>query len=135
MARPSRLPAPAEELVLSALQTNKQPLSALAILDKVNQFGINSSTIVYRALDLLIKNGTVHKINELNSFVACNCDDDHHHEVSILTVCRDCKRVDELHGHDVIHHFSKLRSFGVNLVKSAIVELPVICDRCALELR
>ena len=130
MARPSSLPAPAEELVLTALRDNQKPMSALTILSQVNQFGINSSTIVYRALDLLIKNGTVHKINELNSFVACNCEADHHHDVSLLTVCRDCKSVEELHNHDVIHHFSKLKTFGVNLVKSAIVELPIICNRC-----
>lgn len=130
MARPSSLPAPAEELVLSALRKSKMPLSAYDILEKVNKFGIKSSPIVYRALETLMKNGTAHKINELNAFVACACTADHHHDVSVLTVCHGCKRVDELHDHAVIHHLTKLRKLHVNLSKSAVVELPVTCKNC-----
>lgn len=131
MARPSSLPAPAEELVLGVLRKSKQPLSAYAILEKVNKFGIKSSPIVYRALETLMKNGTVHKINELNAFVACACTADHTHDVSVLTICQDCKRVDELHDHAVIHHLTKLRKLHVNLTHAAVVELPVTCETCA----
>lgn len=130
MARPSSLPAPAEELVLGALRKSKKPLSAYDILEKVNKFGIKSSPIVYRALEVLMQNGTAHKINELNAFVACACTTDHHHDVSVLTVCKGCKRVDELHDHAVIHHLTKLRKLHVNLTKSAVVELPVTCENC-----
>lgn len=131
MARPSSLPAPAEELVLSALRKSKKPLSAYDILEKVNKFGIKSSPIVYRALEVLMKNGAAHKINELNAFVACACTADHQHDVSVLTICQDCKLVEELHDHAVIHHLTKLRKFRVNLTKSAVVELPVTCQNCA----
>ncbi len=130
MARPSTLPKPADALVLSCLQKNGQPMSAYAILEKVKKFGIKSSPIVYRALETLMKNGSAHKINELNAFVACACTADHHHDVSVLTVCKGCKRVDELHDHAVIHHLTKLRKLHVNLSKSAVVELPVTCENC-----
>lgn len=130
MARPSSLPAPAEELVLSALRKSKTPLSAYDILEKVNKFGIKSSPIVYRALEALMKNGAAHKINGLNAFVACACTADHHHDVSVLTVCKGCKRVDELHDHAVIHHLTKLRKLHVNLSESAVVELPITCEKC-----
>jgi Fur family zinc uptake transcriptional regulator len=130
MARPSNLPAPAEDLVLGALRKSKLPLSAYAILEKVNKYGIKSSPIVYRALEVLTKRGTVHKINELNAFVACACTADHHHDVSVLTVCQDCKRVDELHDHAVIHHLTKLRKLHVNLSAAAVVELPITCVDC-----
>lgn len=130
MARPSSLPAPAEELVLGCLRKSKKPMSAYDILEKVDKFGIKSSPIVYRALGSLVKKGTAHKINELNAFVACACTADHHHDVSVLTVCQDCKRVDELHDHAVIHHLTKLRKLHVNLRKAAVLELPVTCDSC-----
>lgn len=130
MARPSSLPAPAEELVLGALRKSKTPLSAYDILEKVNKFGIKSSPIVYRALEALMKNGKAHKINELNAFVACACEADHHHALSVLTICRDCKKVNELHNHDVIHHMEKLRTFDVNLTASAVIELPITCENC-----
>ncbi len=131
MARPSSLPAPAEELVLGALRKSKKPLSAYDILEKVKKFGIKSSPIVYRALEVLMKNGSAHKINELGAFVACACTADHYHDVSVLTVCNGCKRVDELHDHAVIHHLTNLRKLHVNLMKSAVVELPVTCQNCA----
>ncbi len=131
MARPSSLPAPAEELVLGALRKSKLPLSAYDILGKVKKFGINSSPIVYRALETLMKGGKAHKINELNAFVACACTADHHHAVSVLTVCKGCKRVDEVHDHAVIRHLTKLRNLHVNLTASAVVELPIICSTCA----
>ena len=127
MARPSTLPKPADELVLGALRKSKQPMSAYDILGKVEKFGIKSSPIVYRALDALMKDGRAHKIN---AFVACACTADHHHDVSVLTVCKGCKRVDELHDHAVIHHLTKLRKLHVNLSKSAVVELPVTCENC-----
>lgn len=130
MARPSSLPKPADELVLSALQKSKQPLSAYAILEKVKKFGVKSSPIVYRALDTLVKSGKAHKINELNAFVACACEADHHHDVSVLTICQDCKQVEELHDHEVIHHLTKLRKLQVNLPHAAVVELPVTCVDC-----
>lgn len=130
MARPSNLPAPAEVLVLGALRRSKLPLSAYTILERVNKYGIKSSPIVYRALEALMKSGKVHKINELNAFVACACTADHTHDVSVLTVCQDCKRVDELHDHTVIHHIAKLRKLHVNLTHTAVVELPVTCDSC-----
>jgi Fur family transcriptional regulator, zinc uptake regulator len=131
MVRPSSLPAPAEELVLGALRRSKKPLSAYDILEKVEKFGIKSSPIVYRALEVLMKNGSAHKINELGAFVACDCTADHHHDVSVLTVCKGCKRVDELHDHAVIHHLTNLRKLHVNLIKSAVVELPITCQNCA----
>jgi Fur family zinc uptake transcriptional regulator len=132
MARPSTLPEPAEKLVLRTLRRSKTPLGAYAILERVNKYGIKNSPVVYRALDTLIKSGEVHKINELGAFVACNCHADHTHDISVLTVCQGCKRVDELHDHTVIDHLIKLRSMHVKLTPAAVMELPVTCDDCAV---
>ena len=79
MSRPSKLSASSPELVLRVLQSNVKPLSAYEILEKVKEFGIKSPPIVYRALDTLMKIGKVHKINELNTFIACDCEEDHQH--------------------------------------------------------
>ena len=130
MARPSSLPKPAEELILSALRKSRRPLSAYSLLEKVKKFGVRSSPIVYRALETLVKQGEAHKINELNAYVACACDAGHSHEVSVLTVCQGCKCVNELHDHAIIHHLIKLRDLDVNLSQAAVLELPVTCKDC-----
>ena len=110
MSRLSKLSASSPELVLRVLQSNVKPLSAYEILEKVKEFGIKSPPIVYRALDTLMKIGKVHKINELNTFIACDCEEDHQHLLSILTICQSCNEVSELHDHIVIDHLAKLKT-------------------------
>lgn len=130
MARPSTLPAPAEDLVLKELRRSGKPLGAYSILEQVKRFGIKNSPVVYRALETLIKRGDVHKVKELNAFVACNCEPDHKHVLSVLTVCGDCSRVEELHDHSIIHQLESLRKKGVRIQEHAVIELPVICNAC-----
>ncbi len=130
MPRTSRLSVPSPELVLNILRKNTQPLSAYEVLEKARKFGIKSPPIVYRALDNLIEMGKVHKINELNSFVACNCDEDHEHSLSALTVCQKCKEVNEIHDHSIIDHLSNLITLNINLAKQAVIQLPIICSKC-----
>lgn len=131
MPRPLSLKAPANELILKVLKKSKEPLTAYAILDKLKKEGVKSAPIVYRALELLTKNGLAHKINELGAYVACDCTADHKHSLSVLTVCGDCKDVSELHDHKIIHQLEDLKTMGVRLHKQAVIELPIICNACA----
>jgi len=130
MSRPSKLSASSPELVLKVLQSNVKPLSAYEILEKVKEFGIKSPPIVYRALDTLMKIGKVHKINELNTFIACDCEEDHQHLLSILTICQSCNEVSELHDHIVIDHLAKLKTLNIYLANKAVIELPIMCQNC-----
>ena len=132
MSRLSKLSASSPELVLRVLQSNVKPLSAYEILEKVKEFGIKSPPIVYRALDTLMKIGKVHKINELNTFIACDCEEDHQHLLSILTICQSCNEVSELHDHIVIDHLAKLRSLNIYLANKAVIELPIMCQNCII---
>ncbi len=131
MARPSSLSAPADQLVLKALRKAKEPMTAYALLEKLKTSGINSAPIVYRALEVLMKRGEAHKIKELGAFVACDCHEDHHHSLSVLTVCRECKTVAELHDNAVIHTLEGLRNQGIRLADHAVIELPIMCGKCA----
>lgn len=130
MSRPSKLSASSPELVLKVLQADFKPLGAYEILEKVKEFGIKSPPIVYRALDALMKIGKVHKINELNTFIACDCEEDHQHLLSILTICQSCNKVSELHDHSVIDHLVKLKTLNIYLANKAVIELPIMCQNC-----
>lgn len=131
MARPSKLSVHPKELTLKALKKQRKPMSAYDLLGKLKPHGVKGATIVYRALDSLMKEGAVHKIHALNTFIACNCQADHDHSLSVLTICQDCESVEELHDHSVIHQLEGLRKKGVPLVKHAVVELPINCRACA----
>ena len=130
MGRPSKLPVHPKDLTLSALKKRRKPMSAYDLLAKLEPHGVKGATVVYRALEALIKEGVVHKIHALNTFIACNCHNDHTHGLSVLTICHDCDRVEELHDHGVIHQLESLRNRGVALIKHAVIELPVTCHQC-----
>lgn len=132
MARPSSLSAPASELVLTLLRKTNAPMTAYALLEQLKKKGINSAPIIYRALDVLLKDGTAHKIKELSAYVACDCTHTHKHALSVLTVCGDCHEVKELHDHAVIHQLENLRTQGIRLQPHAVIELPVTCSNCAI---
>jgi Fur family zinc uptake transcriptional regulator len=149
MGRPSTLPKAATELVLTELKRSARPLGAYDLLQRVKKHGVNGSMIVYRALEKLEKAGAVHKVKELNGYVACSCDascDDpvnsgrvepcseekhhHHHSLSLLAVCGGCKSVQELHGASFMKAFSALRGLGLTLAPRGVIELPVVCAGC-----
>lgn len=131
MARISKLKTHPRDLIISSLRKVGQPMSAYALLEALKPHGVHSAPTVYRALAELEQKGTVHKIHAIGAYVACNCHDDHEHPLSVLTVCHDCKTVNELHDHDVINHLQQLRALKVNLQHAAVIELPVLCKRCA----
>lgn len=131
MSRPSSLPVSSQQLVLSALRHTGRPMTAYGLLETLSDRGIKSPPIVYRALDALVKAGSVHRIEAINAFVACSCHADHTHELSVLTVCRACRRVEELHKPDVMKHLAQLSALGVRLPPQAVIELPVLCEGCS----
>ena len=131
MARTSSLSQPADILVLQTLRAAKEPITAYKLLDMLKPSGIRSAPIIYRALELLINQGSVHKINELGAYVACDCTHDHHHSLSVLAICGTCRDVEELHDHTIIHYMEHLRERGIRLQTHAVIELPVICSQCA----
>ena len=131
MPRRSSLDIHPRDLILAALHKNSAPMTAYALLHELKPSGVKSAPIVYRALADLEKKGLAHKINALGAYVACNCAKSHIHSLSLLTVCHQCHKVKELHDHAVIDQMEALREMNVNLLKTAVIELPILCANCA----
>ncbi len=131
MARTSHLAKPATALVLETLQKQRAAMSAYALLDALRAHGINSPPIIYRALAQLESEGQVHKVHALGSYVACAHAHQHHaHALSLLSVCVDCKTVEEVQDGAIVQHIEQLRGLGMQLAEQATVELPVRCAAC-----
>ena len=82
--------------VLAHIAAAMQPLTAYQILDLVQkQRGkpVMPPTI-YRAVNFLVEQGFVHRLESLNAFVAC-ADLDHHHAGQFV-ICDSCGRTEEL---------------------------------------
>ncbi|MGB2321810.1 MAG: Fur family transcriptional regulator, partial [Candidatus Puniceispirillaceae bacterium] len=65
-----------QTLVLEALASAGQPLGAYSLLDLLRDQGFKAPLQVYRALDQLISEGLVHRLESLNAWTAC-CEDQH----------------------------------------------------------
>ena len=73
------------ELVLKA----GQPVGAYRLMEAMRgKSGKVMPPTVYRALNFLLDNGLVHRIESMNAFVAC-AHSDHKHEGQFL-ICSDC---------------------------------------------
>lgn len=70
-ARGLRL-TPARRCVLETLLAGHRAMTAYELLDRLRAAGLGGQPpVVYRALDFLIANGFVHRIERLSAFVAC----------------------------------------------------------------
>ena len=59
--------------VLQALLSSHRPLGAYEVIDELAKSMPRPAPItVYRALDFLLANGFIHKLESVNAFVACH---------------------------------------------------------------
>lgn len=81
--------------VLELIAASKLPVKAYDLLDDLKDGpGLAAPPTVYRALDFLLENGFIHKLESINAFVSC-----HHpgeaHQVPFL-ICDHCSSATEI---------------------------------------
>ena len=110
------------------------PVGAYALLDRLKAERANAAPVtVYRALDFLLENGLIHKIERLNSFVACTDSGEHEHpdhSVQFL-ICRTCGTVAEMEDGGIAAAVSNAASKTGFRPDHATVEVEGICGSCA----
>ena len=87
---------PIRRAVLEALLASHRPLGAYEVIDELAKVTARPAPItVYRALDFLMENGLVHRIESRNAFLACAHD---HGEASMVAflICDRCGSVGEV---------------------------------------
>ena len=72
------------------------PIGAYELLDRLRETRRGAAPpTVYRALDFLLAQGLIHKVERLNAFIGCPDAGRHAHPVQFL-ICRSCGAVEEL---------------------------------------
>jgi Fur family zinc uptake transcriptional regulator len=117
--------------VLSLVLEANGPSTAYQLLDRLKDTrkGAAPSTI-YRALDFLMEQRLIHKVERLNAFIACTEAGHHDHPVQFL-ICRRCGTVAEIEDHAVseaLDHAAEREGFHPG---RAVVELDGTCAACA----
>lgn len=127
-ARDTRF-TPLRRRVLELVWVKHEPITAYEILDLLSEGRKRvAPPTVYRALDFLIEEGFVHRIESLNSFVGCS-DPEHKHQGHFL-ICTKCSNVTEMNEqslHDVINAAAKSNGYTY---ENSILEIAGICANC-----
>lgn len=120
---------PIRRRVLALVADSPGGLKAYDLLDRLAlEHAAARPPTVYRALDFLIEQGLVHRIESLNAYVACPCPE-HTHGFQLL-ICRHCGRVEELHLDDVDAQLAgRAQELGFRVERQTI-ELLGSCGDC-----
>lgn len=117
-------------LVLGLVLEAEGPSTAYQLLDRLKEIHKGAAPpTIYRALDFLLEQRLIHKVERLNAFIPCT-EAGHHHAAQFL-ICRRCGAVAEIEDHAVsvaLEHAADRAGFQLG---HAVVELDGTCAACA----
>ena len=120
---------PARAFVLETLLGSHKALTAYELLDGLAAAGLGSQPpVVYRALDFLVANGFVHRIERLGAFAACTLGGAEH--VAGFLVCRGCRRVAEVSLPRPVRGLAGEAAAAGFAIDRIVVEAEGVCARC-----
>lgn len=129
-AREARL-TPLRREVLEILAASHQPLGAYELMDRLAQTGARRAPItVYRALEFLIENGLVHRIESRNAFLACI----NNHEGGapvVFLICERCGAVGEAPSAAVTKTLAWAAKRAGFTPRAPVVEITGVCSHCS----
>jgi Fur family zinc uptake transcriptional regulator len=116
--------------VLQALLSSHRPLGAYEVIDELAKSMPRPAPItVYRALDFLMENGLVHRIESRNAFLACAHDHDATTMVAFL-ICESCGSVGEIPALPVAQSLNTAARATGFIPKLSVVEITGTCTHC-----
>lgn len=116
--------------VLQLLCVSDKPLSAYELLDRMRGVVKNPAPpTVYRALDFLLEQGLIHKLESLHAYVSC-AHPEHPHSSQFL-ICDNCGEVAEVEAPNVTKSLKAASSAIGFRTKRPVVELLGTCADCA----
>lgn len=123
-----------QTLVLNALTVSEGPISAYTLLDQLREHGFRAPLQVYRALEKLIEYGLVHRLESLNSFVACAHPHEHahghKHGLIAFAICDNCGQVDEFSDEIVETRLKGWAGDNAFKLDKATIEIRGSCANC-----
>jgi Fur family zinc uptake transcriptional regulator len=121
---------PIRRQVLQALLTSHRPLGAYEVIDTVARSMPRPAPItVYRALDFLMVNGLVHRIESRNAYLACAQPHDDAAIVAFL-ICDRCGAAGEIPAAPVAKTLNAAARASGFAPKLSVLEITGLCAHC-----
>lgn len=117
--------------VLELIWSSHRPIGAYSLLEVLKEERANAAPpTIYRALDFLIEQGLIHRIESQNAFIGCpNPDPDLHHKGMFL-ICTDCGNAVELEESKIDRLLNSSASNQGFIIESRTVEAAGLCSQC-----
>jgi Fur family zinc uptake transcriptional regulator len=122
--------------VLRLLLESPEPAKAYDLLGKLDGEGAAQPPTIYRALRFLRQVGLVHKIERLDSFVACGHTS--HSHSAVFLICNTCNGTEELHATETNKALNaELDAAGFEITTEgdeknrSVIEVHGVCRACA----
>jgi Fur family zinc uptake transcriptional regulator len=120
---------PIRQQVLELIWESHKAVKAYELLDRIKpQMDAAKPATIYRALDFLIEQGLIHRVESLNAFVGCNSSA-HQHE-QLLLICNNCQEVEERSAPEVMQALSQEIKQADFIVHSKAIEIHGVCAKC-----
>lgn len=115
--------------VLELMLLHSGAVSAYDLLDSLKETDSGAKPpTVYRALDFLLEQHFIHRVESQNAFIACNqFSDDHQLQ---LFICERCKEVQEVHSPQIQQSLNEQARLNDFQIHSQTVEARGLCHNC-----
>lgn len=121
---------PTREQVFLLLAKHDGAAGAYDLLDELKEIDSAAKpATIYRALDFLSKQGFVHKIESINSFVLCHHFGECNHPVQLL-ICDECGHVEEIQSNHLDLALKTMADTSGFKIQHQIVEAHGQCGNC-----
>lgn len=120
------------KVVYETIVNEQSPIKAYDIIERLRSIDLKlTPATIYRSLDYLIENKLIHKINALNAYVSCTCDDhDLEHQTTLMLICSKCHKTQEILDPDLCNMISShINQLGMKLEHNCI-EIQGLCKDC-----
>jgi len=120
---------PLRRRVLELVWSSHKPVGAYALLDELRNEELGSAPpTIYRALDFLIENGLIHRIERMNAFVGCSHPGESHR--GFFLICGECGNAEELQSEGVADTITASASRRGFIARDMTLEVTGTCADC-----
>lgn len=132
MARGAQL-TPIRHKVLELIWNSHKAVKAYDLLDQIKPLNDAAKpSTVYRALDFLLEQGLIHRVESLNAFVGCHCSGTRHDQ--LLLICTACHNIEERAAVSVIQSLTEELGDAGFAPQRKTIEIHGLCNACRQEL-
>lgn len=122
---------PIREEVLRIVWRSHKPIGAYDVLARLGEHHDNPKPpTVYRALDFLLEQGLVHRIESLNAYIGCSHENGEAHSSQFL-ICRNCGNAKEISDPAIGDALRKAAGSEDFKPEKRVIEVTGLCRDCA----